>query len=55
MYIPCEMALAEFTFVDGVRRVYHTLINPGECMIAGFMFHSEVGCSEHSVNFQDFQ
>jgi hypothetical protein len=30
MYTPCELALSEFNFVDGVRKVYHTLINPGE-------------------------
>ncbi|XP_021938741.1 protein maelstrom homolog isoform X2 [Zootermopsis nevadensis] len=29
MYTPCELALAEFNFVDGIRSVYHTLINPG--------------------------
>lgn len=30
MYTPCELALSEFNLLDGVRKVYHTLINPGE-------------------------
>jgi hypothetical protein len=51
MYTPCEIALAEFTFLDGVRRVYHTLINPGEYMTVAFcLIDIEFGCSEH-----DFQ
>lgn len=55
MYTPCELALSEFSFVDGVRRVYHTLINPGEYMTAGFVFDFEVGCPKHSMHFQDLQ
>jgi hypothetical protein len=27
-YLGCEIALAEFSFVDGVRKTYHTFINP---------------------------
>jgi hypothetical protein len=30
MYTPCEVALSEFTLMDGVRKVYHTLIDPGK-------------------------
>ncbi|KAJ9575906.1 hypothetical protein L9F63_007218 [Diploptera punctata] len=30
VYTPCEIALAEFNFAEGVRRTYHTLINPGQ-------------------------
>jgi len=29
MFTPCEIALAEFNFLEGNKRVYHTLINPG--------------------------
>lgn len=29
MYTPCEIALADCNFLVGVKRVYHTLINPG--------------------------
>jgi len=33
MYTPCEIAIAEFNFLVGVKKVYHTLINPGEYTI----------------------
>jgi hypothetical protein len=29
-YLGCEIALAEFSFVDGVRKTYHAFINPGQ-------------------------
>ncbi|XP_023720650.1 protein maelstrom homolog [Cryptotermes secundus] len=29
-YLGCEIALAEFSFVDGVRKTFHSFINPGE-------------------------
>jgi hypothetical protein len=54
-YTPCELALAEFSFVDGVRRVYHTLMNPGEGITAGFLFGFAVHCPKHAVPFQDLQ
>jgi hypothetical protein len=36
-YLGCEIALAEFSFVDGVRKTYHTFINPGEIPV-GYVF-----------------
>jgi hypothetical protein len=33
-YLGCEIALAEFSFVDGVRKIYHALINPGEIHVS---------------------
>jgi hypothetical protein len=29
-YLECEIALTEFSFVDGVRKTYNAFINPGE-------------------------
>jgi hypothetical protein len=29
-YLGCEIALAEFSFVDGVRKTFHAFINPGQ-------------------------
>jgi protein maelstrom len=36
-YLGCEIALAEFSFVDGVRKTYHTFINPGKIPL-GYAF-----------------
>ncbi|KAJ9583312.1 hypothetical protein L9F63_022329 [Diploptera punctata] len=43
--IPCEVAIAEFSIMDGVRKVFHTLINPGELPL-GVAFDAEC----HSAN-----
>ncbi|PNF15261.1 hypothetical protein B7P43_G01039 [Cryptotermes secundus] len=40
MYTPCEVALSEFTLMDGVRKVYHTLINPGNIPL-GYKYEAE--------------
>jgi hypothetical protein len=37
MYLGCEISLAEFSFVDGIRKTYHAFINPGEIPI-GYAF-----------------
>jgi hypothetical protein len=36
-YLGCEIALTEFSFVDGVRKTYHAFINPGEIPV-GYAF-----------------
>jgi hypothetical protein len=36
-YLGCEIALAEFSFVDGVRKTYHAFMNPGEIPV-GYAF-----------------
>jgi protein maelstrom len=36
-YLGCEIALAEFSFVDVVRKTYHAFINPGEIPV-GYAF-----------------
>lgn len=36
-YLGCEIALLEFSFVDGVRKAFHAFINPGEIPI-GYSF-----------------
>jgi hypothetical protein len=36
-YLGCEIALVEFSFVDGIRKTYHAYINPGEIPI-GYSF-----------------
>jgi protein maelstrom len=36
-YLGCEIALAEFSFVDGIRKTYHAFINPGEIPV-GYAF-----------------
>jgi hypothetical protein len=38
MFTPCEIALAEFSFLEGNKRVYHTLINPGEYTVTFVQF-----------------
>ncbi|PSN39466.1 hypothetical protein C0J52_20316 [Blattella germanica] len=43
--IPCEIAVAEFNLMDGVRQVYHTLINPGEIPL-GYVYSAEKHSSE---------
>lgn len=40
MYTPCELALSEFNLMDGVRKVYHTLINPGNIPL-GYKYEAE--------------
>lgn len=40
VYTPCEIALAEFNFSEGVRRTYHTLINPGQIPL-GYKFEAD--------------
>lgn len=48
-YTACEMAIAEFTFADGVRKTYHTLINPGAVPV-GFTFEAEQHSTEtHNI------
>ncbi|XP_069677770.1 protein maelstrom homolog [Periplaneta americana] len=44
-YTPCEIALAEFNFADGVRRTYHTLINPGSIPL-GYKFEADKHSAE---------
>lgn len=39
-YNACEIAVAEFTFADGVRKTYHTLIDPGAIPV-GYNFEAE--------------
>jgi hypothetical protein len=36
-YLGCEIALAEFSFVDGVRKTFHAFINPGQIPV-GYAF-----------------
>lgn len=44
-YMPCEIALAEFSLVDGITRTYHTLINPGAVPL-GYSFYADVHAAE---------
>jgi hypothetical protein len=44
-YLGCEIALAEFSFVDGVRKTYHTFINPGD-IPTGYAFEAR----RHAAN-----
>jgi hypothetical protein len=36
-YLGCEIALVEFSFVDGIRKTYHAFINPGDIPL-GYAF-----------------
>lgn len=38
-FTPCEIAVAEFSFLEGIKRVYHTLINPGNIPL-GYKFEA---------------
>jgi hypothetical protein len=44
-YSPCEIALAEFSLVDGITKTYHTLINPGHIPF-GYTFDAHIHTAE---------
>jgi hypothetical protein len=44
-YLGCEVALSEFSFVDGIRKLYHVFINPGDIPL-GYAFMSRKRAEE---------
>jgi hypothetical protein len=45
VYIPCEIAIAEFNLTDGITKTYHTLINPGDIPF-GYTFEAQTHAAE---------
>jgi hypothetical protein len=47
----CEAVLAEFSFVDGVRKTYHAFINPGQILLTTLLWQPNSSDSTASRQF----
>nr|CAD7462865.1 unnamed protein product [Timema tahoe] len=51
IYLPCELALAEFTLLNGVQNTYHTLVDPGALPVGMAGIATRTSADTHKIPY----